>query len=347
MSSHDQVLEALKAWNSDETFYRGYYYAKQSNIISAFLEQNMPEDPELLEFVEDPATIAAEKTEEMFFADGRNISLVKHPRYLPVFEHRHTFFEILYVVSGRCRQIFPEKTVELGEGDCCLIAPGIRHAISVFDDSVVLNVLIRRSTFLDIFLNAVRSGSQLSLFFLGSLYARKRMPFMVYRTKGDIKLQGYILEMMNEQTTLDEYSDRIMCSLLTIFFYQLTRLYGKSVELPRTGDHGQNVQGNAMIDFIMNNYATVSIRSLAEHFHFAEPYCSKLIKDTCGSTFTELLTSIRMRRSENLLVHTQLSVEEISTQIGYKNPESFIRSFKRIYKVSPSQYRRDPDHVYV
>ena len=137
-----------------------------------------------------------------------------------------------------------------------------------------------------------------------------------------------------------------MCSLLTLFFYQLTRRYGDFVETPGNRGGG-NPKGEEMLNYIMEHYNTLSIHGLAEHFHFAEPYCSKLVKEYTGSTFTELLTSIRMRRSENLLTHTQLSVEEISAEVGYKNPESFIRCFKRIYKVSPSQYRRDPERFSV
>ena len=342
MNLQEYIPESLSKWNEDEQFYRGYYYAQEADIVDAFLEKNAPKAPEWLEYVKDPDSIDPNKTEEMFFSSERNVTIVKHPRYFPVFNHKHTFFEILYVATGNCRQIFPGKTVELHAGDCCLIAPGVRHAISVFDDSIVLNILIRRSTFLDIFLNAVQSRSQLSLFFLGSLYEHKKTRFLIYRTDDDTRLKGYIMEMVHELDHFDDYSDRIICSLLTIFFNQLTRKFGNRVETPETKGY-DSAQGEAILDYIISNYSDVSIRSLSEHFHFSEPYCSKLVKEASGSTFSELLTSIKMRQSENLLAHTQLSVEEISDQVGYKNPESFIRCFKRIYKLSPSQYRRNPD----
>ena len=344
MDLYETIPESLSKWNDDELFYRGYYFAEEADIVDAFLEKNMPADPALLEHVKNPEKIDPEKTEEMFFSDERNVTIIKHPRFFPVFDHKHTFFEILYVATGNCRQIFPGKTVELHAGDCCLIAPGVRHAISVFDDSIVLNILIRRSTFLDIFLNAVQSRSQLSLFFLGSLYEHRKTRFLIYRTNDDTRLKGYIMEMFYELTHFDAYSDRITCSLLTIFFNQLTRRFGSSVETPESKGN-DNAQGEAIINYIISNYADVSIRSLSEHFHFSEPYCSKLVKEASGSTFSELLTSIRMRQSENLLAHTQLSVEEISYQVGYKNPASFIRCFKRIYKISPSQYRKNPDRA--
>lgn len=339
-------MERLLRYEPDELFYRGYYEASGPSEKRKYLEENPPQDPVWQEHVLQPEKIRADMTEEMFFTENRNVTVIKHPRYLPQFRHKHIFFEMLYVVSGRCRQIFADRTLELNEGDCCLVAPGVSHAISVFDDSVVLNILIRRSTFLDIFLNAVRSGSRISLFFLETLYDRKKTRYLAYRTDNDPLLKGYILEMVNEQSLQDEFSDRIICSLLVIFFNQLTRRYGDTVQTSENQVR-RNEQSDEILNYIMNNFDSVSIRSLADHFHFTEPYCSKLIKDMYGVTFSDLLTGIRMRRSENLLIHTQLSVEEISAHIGYKNPESFIRCFKKIYKVSPSQYRHDPESASV
>ena len=54
-----------------------------------------------------------------------------------------------------------------------------------------------------------------------------------------------------------------------------------------------------------------------------------------------ILTQIKLQNGKNYLLNTQLSVESISEIIGYKNPETFIRVFKRYYDCSPSQYRKN------
>lgn len=224
-----------------------------------------------------------------------------------------------------------------------MIAPGVRHGIQVFDDnSLVVNILIRRSTFMDIFFNTIRTKSQIAMFFLGSLYKKRRIEYLIFRTAQDEVIRNYVLEMYMEQICQDDFSDRIMCSILTIFFNQLTRRHGKTVEI-KNQDKLHDPYQEEMLNYIINNYNSVSIKSLAEHFHFSEPYCSIIVKEISGATFSELLTSIRMQQGENLLTQTQLSIEAISEQVGYKNPESFIRAFKRIYHVSPSQYRKKPN----
>ena len=67
----------------------------------------------------------------------------------------------------------------------------------------------------------------------------------------------------------------------------------------------------------------------------------KFIKQTSGKTFSELLTQIRLEHAEKLLKNTALSISDISFDIGYENPETFIRNFKKMYKKTPAVYRRE------
>lgn len=76
----------------------------------------------------------------MFFASGRNVMLIKHPRYLPFFLHRHAFFEMLYVLEGSCAQTIDGKAITLRQGDLCLLSPSVSHGIEV-SESVTLILL--------------------------------------------------------------------------------------------------------------------------------------------------------------------------------------------------------------
>ncbi|WP_295251746.1 AraC family transcriptional regulator [uncultured Catenibacterium sp.] len=139
---------------------------------------------------------------------------------------------------------------------------------------------------------------------------------------------------------IDEYTDRIMCSILTIFFAKLTRYYKDSIELPEVRYKKSNYE-NQIIRYVYENYQNMTLDKLSKHFHYSLPYCSKLIKEITGFSFSKLLTQIKLQNGKNYLLNTQLSVESISEIIGYKNPETFIRVFKRYYDCSPSQYRKN------
>ena len=289
--NYEALIEELKKWDEDEKFYREVWQRRKKGEPLDPLYEREDIDPEVREWALDPDTMDPYKTEETFFANGRNVTLVKHPRYLPFFTHQHAFFEIRY------------------------------------------------STFMDIFYNIIRDKSQIAVFFLGNLFEKDKTRYLLYHTSEDEVIRNYILDMYMEQMHMDDYSDRIICSLLTIFFTQLTRRHGMTVEIPEKAGR-KTEYDDEILNYIIQNYNTVTLGDVASRFHFSEPYCSKLIAGITGITFSELLTRIRLQNGENMLAHTQMSIADISEKIGYKNPETFVRSFSRNYHMTPSQYRK-------
>lgn len=230
--NYDMILNELKQWNEDEIFYREYFYIEKDSSDLECLINRTGSDLDFIDFALHPDQIDPHKTENTFFNGGCNVTLIKHPRYIPFFSHKYDFFEIIYVLSGHCTQIMNRNHTELTEGDLCLLAPNVTHGIEVFDDSIIINILIRQSTFMDIFFNTICDKSQISLFFFGKLYEKNKIRYLVYHTYHDRIIRDYILDMYIEHRSLDDFSDRIICSLLTIFFTQLTRRHGKAVEIP-------------------------------------------------------------------------------------------------------------------
>ena len=95
----------------------------------------------------------------------------------------------------------------------------------------------------------------------------------------------------------------------------------------------------AMLNFIQANYKTVSLADMAEAFHLTEPYISKYIKEKSGKTFGELVTNAKMKKARTLLRNSIITVENIAYEAGYQNVEHFNRQFKKIYGMTPLEYR--------
>lgn len=183
---YDDLIQELNTWEYDEKIFREYYFMeKTSGNISGFAARHSDHKKEV-EWAQNPKKVNVHSREDTFIPQGYNVSLVKHPRYFPLFYHEHDFFEIIYVLSGTCTNSFRDSTEKLTAGDLCLIAPDVRHGIlAVEDDSVILNILIRRSTFMDIFYNTVRDKTQISGFFVGKpIFQRKNtLPSFPYEER--------------------------------------------------------------------------------------------------------------------------------------------------------------------
>ena len=94
-----------------------------------------------------------------------------------------------------------------------------------------------------------------------------------------------------------------------------------------------------ILNYIQNNYQKVTLEELAEMFHLSEPYISKYIKDKSGKTFGEHVANIRMKKAKVLLKNGNMTVENIAYAVGYQNVEHFNRTFKKMFDMTPVQYR--------
>ena len=106
-------------------------------------------------------------------------------------------------------------------------------------------------------------------------------------------------------------------------------------------EEGQDERLTAMLNYIQNNYQTVTLESVAEQFHLSEPYVSKYIKDKSGKTFGEHVAHIRMKRAKTLLKNGNMTVENIAYAIGYQSVEHFNRTFNKSFDMTPIQYRNE------
>ncbi len=101
-----------------------------------------------------------------------------------------------------------------------------------------------------------------------------------------------------------------------------------------------NLLVNAVKDFIAANYAqAIGLTDAARHVGRNPSYISRLVRETTGENFTQLLTDKRMAEAKRLLKETNLKVQDIAERTGYNNVRYFTRVFKSNANMSPNDYR--------
>jgi len=93
-------------------------------------------------------------------------------------------------------------------------------------------------------------------------------------------------------------------------------------------------------DFLMRNFhKKVTLEDAASAVYLSPKYISRLFKEYTKTGFNEYKLSLKLEHSKKLLQKADYTVEQISYDLGYQNPESFIRQFKKFTKQTPSEYR--------
>lgn len=94
---------------------------------------------------------------------------------------------------------------------------------------------------------------------------------------------------------------------------------------------------------VQKNYSDWEFKSeeLASLLNMSARTLQRKLKAVTGQTPSGFINEYRMVQAAELLQKTDASITDIAFQVGYDESSHFTRMFKKVYDVSPSQYRTD------
>ncbi len=126
------------------------------------------------------------------------------------------------------------------------------------------------------------------------------------------------------------------------FIHELYARICESVETQREGRRLRN--RTDILDYMEQNLTdeNLTLAALADRFDVSVPYLSKFIKDQTGENFVDYIARKRVAFAKTLLSTTAQSIEEIGRKVGYSNPLTFRRAFRKVEGVTPGDFRDAP-----
>ena len=239
--------------------------------------------------------------------------------------HWHDYYEIEYVLDGSGKEILNGKEIEIHKGVLNIISPSDFHEIIVdapitlvkiyFDISILDPTLFSEvSNLLDgRFINLCGKDKEL----YDSLFLTLILQKELYE-----KSDSYQLIMKNSLKsillTTAEYI-RKNCDMQT---YDKQRL-------------------SSALAYIHANFKKhITLTRVANQVHFSEAYFSRHFHESLGMTFSQYVKKLRMEFAAGLLLNSDMEITNICYESGFSSPQSFSNEFKKIYKLTPSEYRK-------
>lgn len=277
--------------------------------------------------------------ENLYIQSGEDIAVLKHQRYLFPLVHQHSFFELLYVYQGSCTNTIDDKTQKLGEGSMCIIPPSVSHSIAVNDDSLVLNFLVRSSTFNQSFTALLDSNDILSTFFGEIVYSNKYRKYLLFQTGNNNVLKNVALAMIEVAQQKGQYYSRIMNGYFMVLMGTLLQDHEDSIEYPDIYFEKYSIVPK-LLNYIKSHVDSVTLEDCAKRFHFNQRHLGRLLKKETGMTFPQLITDIKIDIAKDMLRLHSISLEELAVKLGYNDSSYFIRVFKKEVGCTPSDFRK-------
>lgn len=107
------------------------------------------------------------------------------------------------------------------------------------------------------------------------------------------------------------------------------------------GDHRTPAEiAESAARYILENLSgALSVKRLAGRLYLNADYLNRIFKREKGVSINQFIIRERMALAARLLENRALSISTIAAQVGYQSYPYFDSTFKRVYGVTPTQYR--------
>ena len=150
-------------------------------------------------------------------------------------------------------------------------------------------------------------------------------------------------DMMSEMLYIVQHSNEAPLHLIGHLYLFLDYLM-RSANSVRMNQGGKlrDFYIKEALTFIEQNFQNdISIEDIADSCGLNRSYFGKIFHDSIGKSPQEFLINYRMTKAAELLKLTSLSIADIGNAVGYPNQLHFSRAFKKIYGISPRNWRSE------
>lgn len=247
------------------------------------------------------------------------------------YPHKHDFYEILFLTRGSGIHIIDGNKYEIKPPCIFFLSQGQAHKLDLSHDIGGYIFLFAAEFYL---LNQANKNKLLELPFFFSV-EQNNPPLQLNDPLQTSFLAQLFLRGVNENTK----NESVIRSLLDLILEICSELYPEELSIV------QNTKGHLLVkgflQLIEENYQkNLSINEYAAMLHITPHHLTQMVKMVTGNTSAKLLQHKLIIETKRLLVHTEMTVTEISDYMNFSDQSYFTKSFKKICGITPIQYRK-------
>ena len=296
------------------------------------------------EFTEENKYFYVQGRESLNFiiADKKYLNDVKHK-----LEHYHiglslvykNFFDVkqAFCEAAQMRRFSFEKCEKIVDADGFKELPkdfeyGVKYMMQTAN-LICSNKLEEAVSQLNAFSEGVKSGKYNINEFQEQMWIIIRTTMKVYKNvlenkEDEINELGDIYAFEN----IDNYMN-----VIREWIKHFDELVGQDVD-----EHKTNIKMQKAIEYIKEKYATdLNMAVVSNYISMNYSLFSFTFKQYTGTNFVNYLKNIRVGEAKKLLTGTDMKINEISQAVGYDHEKHFMKTFKSITGLTPSQYRNN------
>jgi AraC family transcriptional regulator, transcriptional activator of pobA len=258
--------------------------------------------------------------------DRQNLSLDK--------PHRVDFFQILFITEGTGTHYIDFRPYVFKEGSILFISKGQVHAFQVHPD---------RDGFLILFTEAFLSKNLIHsdiLSFYRLYNYHLHLPIMQPEEIGTNAFDYIITEIYKAYHDADDFAkEEILRLLLKLLLLKAERI--KHTLIPKEKKSEWFLRFGLFRRQLENHFhETRNAKTYADVMKISYKHLNEICKSVTGSTAKVFIDHFVILEIKRQLAMSDLSIKELTYQLGFDEPTNLVKFFKKHTRLSPSQFRQ-------
>lgn len=177
-------------------------------------------------------------------------------------------------------------------------------------------------------------GLKVPTFLSDAGLGRKNPIYMPSSSAGAMELEALMMNML-------QYHENPMKLLGNMYWILEALIRTSSSRKPPKSANLQEFYVHEAMMYIERHYnQDITVAQLADWCNLDRSYFGKIFKETILVTPQEYIIRYRINMACELLKNADLSIGDVSSQVGYENQLHFSRAFKKVMGMPPREWRK-------
>ena len=257
--------------------------------------------------------------------------------------HSHHFFELAYVLRGNAEHILDGKQENLSQGDYFIVDYGTAHGYRNSKNLTLINCLFLPEIIDDTLEGCKAFDELLQVCFIRyyrRYFSRVRTPVDRVFHDDDGRVLGLLVGLQKEYEERQiGYTEIFRSRLMEILILTMRQIIDENIRKREQTRQSDTVL-SAIQYFGMHYREHGLLEKFCREYHYSSQYISRKFHQETGMTVLEYIQRIRVEKSCEQILGSDISIREIAANAGYENMKYFNQVFRRLMHMSPGEYRK-------
>lgn len=270
-------------------------------------------------------------------------------------EHRQNTYQLAYVREGELFLRVESQRHKYSSGSCFLLNRNVSYNEDFTSPFRTINLFLPEDFFRELITEDERyfvtkhlwnSHTELYHFFEEELEGehKEKKNYIDFIPQKDVDDNYDLLRTLFDELTQIILSPSPGCSFL--FKNLICRIFvclsDKNLYTTVPLELGSEAEGRlfSQISLLLEeNHGRLNREMLSQKLNYSGSYLNRVVNKYTGMNITQYAASISTKHAAWMLIHSDTSISDIISELGYTNRTAFYNAFEKAYGETPRQYR--------